>query len=336
MTCCKIIREWKRLWEGGFLLPKIRFGVFVDWSFVIFEQKRTHKPIIQRTKVLRFVSGCLCLTMFGLTMRFNRRHLAVFTVLGSAVGRAFASTAGEGIFKGLPVGVGSSPRMYRVLQVQIVHRHGDRTPITPLQNESYWGDALPTQEMLDNIAATTKIGRDGKYSHIAGGRGVFGKLTKLGLLQMVELGSRLREELYAETENGHVTDESGNIFLHGGCVFHKDDPIKPNRLAVTSTDFARSLQSVQASLIGLFPDPAEIADPIVVDARHTQIMIPDPQPRQSEEQVQLEKELGVRQYLLDKEEEMRDLAVRTSEALKPLLGEGAFDINFGVGEDDGE
>ena len=47
----------------------------------------------------------------------------------------------------------------RVCQVLVVHRHGDRTPITPLKNEDYWQRALPEQHVLEGIARGTTLVR---------------------------------------------------------------------------------------------------------------------------------------------------------------------------------
>ena len=221
----------------------------------------------------------------------------------------------------------------RLLQVQIVHRHGDRTPITPLKNETFWSSTLPSNEMLAKLSAQTRIIRDDSKpnKHKAGGQGPFGKLTQLGLLQMVELGTKLREELCWE-EGGHAVDEHGNIYLHHGRLFHPDFLLTPNYVQVISTDFPRTIQSVQGVLVGLFPD---LHGEIKIDARHTSDLIPDPQPRRTIEQEELELKLASRPNMLQREEEMRELAIRTTNALLPLLGEGAFEVSFGVGEEKG-
>ena len=53
-------------------------------------------------------------------------------------------------------------------------------------------------------------------------------------------------------------------------------------------------------------------------------MIPDPQPRRSSEQEELEVQLASRPHMLEREEEMRPLAVRCTEGLKDTLAPGAF------------
>ena len=69
---------------------------------------------------------------------------------------------------------------------------------------------------------------------------------------------------------------------------------------VISTDFPRTIQSVQGLLLGLYPDGTNDHE-IEIDARHTSWLIPDPQPRHTEEQVQLEEELVNRPYMIDLE-----------------------------------
>ena len=226
----------------------------------------------------------------------------------------------------------SSPKSVRVMQVIIVHRHGDRTPITPLRNETFWESTLPSEALLDKLSAQTRLIRDESKpnTHKAGGRGPFGKLTQLGLLQMVELGTQLREELSCQ-EQGHATDDSGNVYHHHGRLFHSEMPLAPENIQVISTDFPRTIQSVQGVLIGLLEDDNTTV--IDIDARHTSILIPDPQPRRSKEQEELELKLAAQPHLQEREAEMKDLAVQTTRALSPLLGDGAFDVSFGVGEE---
>lgn len=260
---------------------------------------------------------------FALSARGGAKHTASLQL--DSLAKSFSSITSSS----------DSPKSIRVLQVQIVHRHGDRTPITPLQNDTYWASTLPSQALLDKLSASTRLIRDESKpnTHKAGGRGPFGKLTQLGLLQMVELGSTLKQELQCK-EQGHATDDNGNVYLHHGCVFHSNLPLVPENIKVISTDFPRTIQSVQGVLVGLFGDDERNDDTVIpIDARHTNNLIPDPQPRRSREQEELELKLAARPHLQEREEEMRDLAIRTTQALLPLLGDGAFDVSFGVGEE---
>ncbi|GFH45889.1 hypothetical protein CTEN210_02363 [Chaetoceros tenuissimus] len=228
----------------------------------------------------------------------------------------------------------------QLVQVQIIHRHGDRSPITPLINEEYWSNTLPSAALLEKLSEGTKINRitsDGsKVAHAAGGIGPFGKLTKLGLLQMVEVGSRIRDDLHLDEEDGvNIVDEQGNLHIHSGRLFTKTNPIHPSKVKIMSTDFPRTIQSVQALLLGLFPLGYD--GELEIDAQNTDILIPDPQPRLSIEQVELERELSKRPHLKEREDELKPLAERITADLHHLIDwENASSGNWGIGEEGGE
>ena len=230
----------------------------------------------------------------------------------------------------------------RLRQVLVVHRHGDRTPITPMKDEEFWQTTLPEPHVLDGIAKNTQLIRPeegGPKAHGAVGRGPFGQLTTLGLLQMISLGERLKEEL----EHIHH-DEEGTInenqFVNKGRLFTPSQPLHPSRIKVMSTDFPRTIQSVQALLTGMFPDCPEEEDsvsPIEIDLQHTNTyFIPDPQPRQYSEQLGLESYLAKRPHLREREEKMKELAHRVSSELEEHLGDGADSVSFGIGEEKDE
>ena len=236
----------------------------------------------------------------------------------------------------------SVEKIYRTLQVQIVHRHGDRTPITPMKDEDYWSATLVPSPLLEKISSNTNVVvPDGSpNTHVAGGRGAFGKLTKLGLFQLVDLGTMLREELVSSLSHrdpdayemmSHPTDSTSRHWYYR-YPWTPERPLHPNNIKIISTNFPRTIQSVQGLLVGLFPDGTS-DDVIQIDASHTDILIPDPQPRRSEEQTKLEITLAQQPHLKERELEMRPLAIRTTAALLDALGEGAWDANFGVGED---
>ncbi|KAG7349286.1 histidine phosphatase superfamily branch 2 protein [Nitzschia inconspicua] len=218
---------------------------------------------------------------------------------------------------------GLSTAEYRTIQVQIIHRHGDRTPITPLKDESYWASTLVPPEMLEKVSKGTNVlhHESTGNQHVAQGRGPFGKLTKMGLLQMIDVGSQLKEQL-----------EQGTRWSPKARISFQPFQLSPRDIKIYSTDFARTIQSVQGLLVGFFPDgPSE---PIDIDCRHTTSwMIPDPQPRRSKEQESLELELATRPHVLEREAEMRPLAIRCTQSLLPLLGDDAFKVSYGVGEE---
>jgi hypothetical protein len=219
---------------------------------------------------------------------------------------------------------------YRTIQIQVIHRHGDRSPITSLRDESYWESSLVPPDVLKQVARGTNmlshLTEGSTSKHVAHGRGPFGKLTKMGLLQMIEVGRRLREELEQSTKwSSKATLFNNN--QDGGPI-----SISPQDIKVFSTDFDRTIQSVQGVLVGIFPDgPSESID---IECRHTTSwMIPDPQPRRAQEQLILEVELATRPHMLQREREMRPLAIRCTQSLMPLLSDDAFTISFGVGEE---
>lgn len=102
-----------------------------------------------------------------------------------------------------------------------------------------------------------------------------------------------------------------------------------------STDFPRTIQSVQALLTGLFQGAVDNSVPSVeIDVRKTNsFLIPDPQPRQSKAQLILERHLSQRPHLLEKERELQELAQKATLALEDHLGEGALGVSYGIGEE---
>ena len=130
-------------------------------------------------------------------------------------------------------------------------------------------------------------------------------------------------------------DEHGNKHIHGGKLFHGKAPLHPQRIKVTSTNFPRTVQSVQGLLVGLFPDGTDDHH-IDIDVRKTNEMIPDPQPRRTQEQIDLEKMFAARPHLAEKEKEMKGLAVRATDAIRHTLGDDYEKFIFGVGEENGD
>ena len=245
---------------------------------------------------------------------------------------------------------------YRTVQVQVVHRHGDRTPITPLKNKEYWAQQLVPRDLIERVATGTRVLRhrhgdnnngntnSGKNRHAASGRGPFGQLSKLGLLGMIQVGTNLKEDLEEFTEWSESTTASNIVQAISTTVgtngsssvdaIQRKIKFTPKDIKVYSTDFARTIQSVQGLLVGFFPEGFsndENSPTINIDCRDTiSWMIPDPQPRQTKEQTILEQKLAQRPHILEREALMRPLAVRCTQALLPLLGEEAFKLSFGV------
>lgn len=179
----------------------------------------------------------------------------------------------------------------------------------------------------DDETTTTTTTAGGESGHVAQGRGPFGKLTQMGLLQMIEVGTRVKGELEAM-----AWSPQANVAAAAASASDSSFQLLPHHIKIFSTDFPRTIQSVQGVLVGFFPDgPSQTLD---IDCRHTTSwMIPDPQPRRSSEQEALELELAHRPHILEREAEMRPLAVRCTQSLLPLLGDDAFKVSYGVGED---
>lgn len=211
----------------------------------------------------------------------------------------------------------------------IFHRHGDRTPITPLTDSSFWSSTLPSALELEGISKGTTIVKNSSAIHLppslrdlppvqhgAGANPPFGLLTSLGLLQTISLGTTLRTEILSSFPS------------------LSPDSFSPRDLHVLSTDFSRTIASVRGVLTGLFPDPpAPSSPPITIDTSYTNILIPDPQPRNTQRQLDLESSLL--SLVAAKDAEKLELATRVSDALRDggIVDSQADRISYGVGEE---
>lgn len=220
------------------------------------------------------------------------------------------------------------------ISAQVVHRHGDRSPITPVVDEAYWFGQLIPESTATKIASNTAIVPEGDaFVHPAQGRGPFGKLSQLGLFQMIELGTKLRNDLFGLTaSNNSLVDEHGRLFFPY-LLTKRKGLLQYSDVRVISTNFQRTIQSVQGLLVGLFPDAAkdELGQTkIEIDVRYTNIMIPDPKPRRTLEQEKLEEELVQRPLVVERDLQLTPLANRVSAALHPLLASDAHAAAFGT------
>lgn len=198
-------------------------------------------------------------------------------------------------------------------QLQVVHRHGDRTPITPLADRVFWSSVLPSSAELATLAQGTEVLRaKGTAPHPAAGDGLFGTLSTRGVDQMRSGGAALREKY------GH--------FLPPVAT--------PEAVRVFSTDFPRTIQSVQALLQGLFPPAARRGPPVEIDTSRTAHMIPDPEPRATTEQEEREAAVLRSEAVLAHAEEVEPLRTRLSQALLDarVVDPAAYQRSWGVGD----
>jgi acid phosphatase len=239
---------------------------------------------------------------------------------------------------------------YRTLKVAVIHRHGDRTPITPLKDEEYWAAQLIDPSTLQKLAENTSLIRNNndnkkqpQFTHGASGKGPFGQLTRLGLLQMIQVGQTLRDELTGSSSSSSEDNNTNRLFytpLFTDNPSHQLEqnsqpeaprpPLHPKYMRVFSTDFPRTITSVQGVLVGLFPDGNPTTIPI--DVRNTELMIPDPMPRRTVEQTRLEQYLVQRPHVVQRERDHIHLAIKATHAIHDLLGPTAHEVSFGVSQ----
>ena len=121
--------------------------------------------------------------------------------------------------------------------VQLIHRHGDRTPITKLghSERAFWRAQLPSAEAMRAVRAGTavRLARpDYVDQHSGGGDDVFGQLTARGLQQMRQRGEDCRREVLQAGGAPALALQRGDV----------------SKIAVTCTEFNRTLLSVQGFL----------------------------------------------------------------------------------------
>ena len=154
-----------------------------------------------------------------------------------------------------------------LVAVLLVHRHGDRTPITPMADRDFWASKIPRPTVINALGAGSRVLRSDAQrkagTHVAAGDGVFGTLTERGLDQMRSVGSVLRRRLL-DLGFGHT--------------------LARRSVRVWSTDFPRTVQSTQAMLSELLDDENEDETVLEIDVTHSDMMIPDPNPRHTAEQ----------------------------------------------------
>ena len=181
----------------------------------------------------------------------------------------------------------------RLRQLQVIHRHGDRTPITPLADRAFWSSVLPSEAELASLEdGTTVLRPSDSKPHPASGDGLFGTLSLRGVRIMREVGAELRRTYPS--------------------LLHEDLPLSADDVRVHCTDFPRTVQSVQALLQGLCP-LEQRGEPIPIDCSLSDAMIPDPVPRATEEQAACEAAVLRSDAVLGHAAEVEPLRLRYSQ-----------------------
>ncbi|XP_024143010.1 lysophosphatidic acid phosphatase type 6 [Oryzias melastigma] len=157
---------------------------------------------------------------------------------------------------------------YELKLVQVVFRHGARTPLKPIPDvmEAQWVPALldpPPHTHINYVVTDLQGGprppapiEDNYRKNILSGGTFPGQLTTLGMQQLYDLGTRLRRT--------YVEERS---FL--------SSTFTPAEVYVRSTNIVRTVESARCLIAGLFQQKQKEIVPILTTQAESEILYPN-------------------------------------------------------------
>eukprot|EP00466_Bigelowiella_natans_P008972 jgi/Bigna1/61455/fgenesh1_kg.22_\ len=142
--------------------------------------------------------------------------------------------------------------------VQIIHRHGDRAPITSLGNADFWSDKIADCKGLPAKLAESAMSAGRLDEALQNNRlkhdTLWGRLTTKGCSQMRAAGFQLRKNLHSNfgLRPQMAAASSGNDQNPLKTKAHNDSVIWVSKSV--STPFHRTVLSLQEFLHGLLDD----------------------------------------------------------------------------------